>query len=56
MKAMLYVLMFLWLFCGFVSDWWIDGIGDLHMREVLRGPLTLAEAVNGEPPKWPWET
>ena len=56
MKAMIYVLATLWLLCGVGADGWIDGFDNLHMREVLRGPLTLAEAVNGEPPKWPWET
>jgi hypothetical protein len=55
MKAMVYVLMFLWLVCGLAADWWIDGLGNLHMREILRGPLTLSEAFNDEPPTYPWD-
>ena len=49
MKALFSVGVFLWIMCGFAGDCMVDGIGDLHWKEIARGPLTLMEGFQDDP-------
>ena len=54
MKALFMVLLLLWILCGLAGDWMIDGLGDLHYKAIMRGPLTLHDAFTDDPPSYPW--
>jgi hypothetical protein len=44
---------FVWLLCGFVGAWWLEGLDDLHLKTIARGPISLIEAFNENPVTYP---
>jgi hypothetical protein len=46
MKWLIGFIVFIWLLCGLIGSWLLDGIDDLHVKDILRGPITLVEAYN----------
>ena len=53
MKAFVVFAVFVWLLCGFIGAWMLEGIDDLHVKSVARAPLTLIEAFNEKPITYP---
>lgn len=50
MKPFLIVIAFIWLLCGVTGAWWM---GDMTLKAVARGPLTLSESFNDNPVTYP---
>lgn len=46
MKLLLTIGLIFWFVCGFAGAWRLD---DLHWKPILRGPLTLVEAIDEDP-------
>jgi len=40
----------IWLSCGLFGAWWI---GEMHLKQVAFGPITLAKALNDQPVGYP---
>lgn len=53
MKLAVGIIVFIWLLCGLVGDWIIDGRDDLHFKPIIYGPITLADALNDHPMSYP---
>lgn len=53
MKLAVGVLLFIWLLCGLIGDWMLEDGDDLQWKKVARGPITLIEAINEEPVRYP---
>ena len=53
MKLWIGVFVLFWLICGFAGDWMIDGLADLHWKEIAKGPITLVDAFNENPVTYP---
>lgn len=53
MKLAVGILIFIWLLCGLVGDWMLEGGGDLHFKRIAYGPITLADALNEHPVSYP---
>ena len=53
MKALFGVLVFLWLLCGLVGAWRMDGLDDMHWKTIARGPISLVKAFNDQPVTYP---
>jgi hypothetical protein len=53
MKFAIAVLTFLWLMMGAFGAWWMDDLDAEHWKEIIKGPITLAEAYNENPPNYP---
>jgi hypothetical protein len=50
MKLLVTILAIIWLFCGLVGAWWI---GEVHMKRIALGPITLAKALDDQPVSYP---
>jgi hypothetical protein len=53
MKAFIVFAMFIWLLCGFAGAWWMDGLGEMRFKTILRGPISLVHAFNENPVTYP---
>lgn len=53
MKLAVGIAIFIWLLCGFVGDWILEGRDDLHFKSIAYGPITLADALNEHPVSYP---
>ena len=52
-KWAIYILVFIWLFCGMVGAWMLGDLDRQHWKTIARGPITLAKAVNEDPARVP---
>jgi hypothetical protein len=50
MKLLVAVLIFIWLACGLFGAWRLD---DMHLRTIVRGPITMAKAARDAPVSYP---
>ncbi len=53
MKLVVGIGLFIWLVCGFAGAWRLEGLDDLHLKTILRGPMSLAKAFNDDPVTYP---
>ncbi len=53
MKAFVVFGVFVWLLCGFVGAWRLEGLGELHFKTIAKGPITLVKAFNDNPVNYP---
>jgi hypothetical protein len=53
MKAFFVFAVFVWLLCGFIGSWRLEGLGDLHFKTIARGPISLVHAFNDDPVTYP---
>jgi hypothetical protein len=53
MKAFLVFATFIWFLCGFAGAWWLDGLGEMRFKTILRGPISLVRAFNENPVTYP---
>lgn len=53
MKLFIFFFIFIWLICGFAGDWMLDGLEDLHWKDIAKGPITLVHAFNENPITYP---
>jgi hypothetical protein len=53
MKLAFAVLVFIWTLSGLVGAWILDDLDSAHWKEIARGPVTLAEALNERPVTYP---
>ena len=49
MKPFLVFALFVWLLCGFVGAWRLEGVHDMKFKTILRGPISLVHAFNEYP-------
>lgn len=52
MKLFFGFAIFIWLLCGFIGDWRLEGIHSMHWKNIARGPITLVHAMNEYPIDW----
>ena len=50
MKLLAVIAAMIWLFCGLFGAWWL---GEVHLKQVALGPITLAKALNDDPVSYP---
>jgi hypothetical protein len=50
MKLLVVIAASIWLICGLVGAWWLD---EFHLRQIARGPITLAKALDDKPVSYP---
>lgn len=53
MKFAFGVLVFIWVLCGLIGAWWLGHLNADHWQLIAKGPLTLAQAYNEQPPSYP---
>ena len=53
MKAFVVFAVFIWLLCGLIGAWWLDGLGELQFKSIAKGPITLVKAFNDNPVSYP---
>ena len=53
MKAFFVFAVFVWILCGFIGAWRLEGLGDLHFKTIARGPISLVHAFNDDPVTYP---
>jgi len=53
MKLAVGIAVILWLLCGLIGDWMLEGSDDLHFKAIAYGPITLADALNEHPVSYP---
>jgi len=53
MKLAVGIAIFIWLLCGFVGDWMLEGGDDLHFKKIAYGPITLVKAFDERPVSYP---
>ena len=39
----------IWLLCGIAGAWILEGRGNLHLKTIARGPISLISAINEHP-------
>ena len=44
---------FVWLLCGLVGAWMLEGRHDLHWKAIARGPITLGQGLQRKPDNYP---
>ena len=49
MKLALGIGVLVWLLCGAAGAWILHPSGELGLKAIARGPITLIEAFEGEP-------
>ena len=50
MKLLIIILAIIWFSCGLVGGWWL---GDMHLKKVGLGPITLVKAFDDQPVTYP---
>jgi hypothetical protein len=53
MKAFVVFAMFIWLLCGFIGAWRMDGLGEMRFKTIARGPISLVRSFNEYPVTYP---
>lgn len=53
MKWFVAFAIFLWFLCGFVGAWMLEGLDNLHVKTIARGPISLVKAFNENPVTYP---
>lgn len=53
MKLFVAFAVFIWLLCGFIGAWMLEGGGELHFMLIAKGPITLIRAFNENPVTYP---
>lgn len=53
MKFAFWVLAVIWLLCGVIGAWMLDDLNRHHLKEIAKGPITLAKAINDNPASIP---
>ena len=53
MKLFFGFAIFLWLLCGVAGAWRLDGLHDMHFKDIAKGPITLIHAMNEYPIEYP---
>jgi hypothetical protein len=53
MKLAIGIGVFIWLLCGLVGAWRIEGRADMRWKTIARGPISLAKAFNDDPVTYP---
>ncbi len=53
MKFAFGVIVFLWVLCGLLGAWWLGDLDADHWKVIAKGPISLAEAYNENPPTYP---
>ena len=49
MKAFIVFGIFIWLLCGLIGAWRLEGRGDMHFKTIAKGPISLVRAYNEYP-------
>jgi hypothetical protein len=49
MKYAVILIVIVWFLCGVAGAWMLDDLNRDHWKTILRGPITLARAVNDNP-------
>ena len=49
MKLFFGIAIFVWIFCGLVGAWIIDGPHEMRFKTIARGPISLIKAINDHP-------
>ena len=49
MKYAIGIVLFVWLLSGVVGAWMLGDLDSDHWKKIVRGPITLAQAVNDDP-------
>jgi hypothetical protein len=50
MKLLIGILIVIWFACGLFGAW---RLGDTHLETIVRGPITMAKALNDDPVSYP---
>jgi hypothetical protein len=53
MKFAVGIIVFSWLLCGLIGAWMLDDLDADHWKDIGRGPITLAYALNEHPVSYP---
>ena len=53
MKLAFGVIVFIWVLCGLIGAWRLDELNVNHLKEIAKGPFTLAQAFNEDPVTYP---
>ena len=53
MKLFVVFAIFIWLICGVAGAWWKEGAGNMHLKTIAMGPITLVRAFNDNPVTYP---
>jgi hypothetical protein len=53
MKAFVVFTLFIWLLCGFIGAWRLEGLGEMRWKTIARGPISLVRAFNDHPVSYP---
>lgn len=52
MKLFFVFALILWLICGAAGAAWKSGLGNMHFKDIAKGPITLVHAINDNPIDW----
>jgi len=55
MKLAVGIFVVVWLLCGLAGAWMLHPEGELGLKPIARGPITLVEAFQERPDKFPGE-
>jgi hypothetical protein len=50
MKLLIGILVFIWFACGLFGA---SRLGDMRLKTIVRGPITMAKAFNEDPVSYP---
>jgi hypothetical protein len=53
MKLFVILAIFIWLVCGFFGAWMLEGGGNMHLKTIARGPISLVKGFNENPVSYP---
>jgi hypothetical protein len=53
MKLAIIIAVFLWLACGVGGAWRLGELDRHHWKQIARGPITLADALDEDPVTYP---
>jgi hypothetical protein len=53
MKLAIIIAVVLWLLCGIGGAWRLNQLDRAHWKDIARGPITLAKALNQDPVSYP---
>lgn len=53
MKFAVGIVVFFWLLSGLIGAWMLGELSPRHWDVIVRGPITLAKAVNEHPATYP---
>lgn len=53
MKVFFSFALFIWLLCGFVGAWRLEGLHNMKFKNIAKGPITLVHAMNEYPIDYP---